>query len=227
MKNRGITLAVNASGAAMAGTYGNVVVIVDVIDMSTTLEAAIEAGAVCVYGASPSEVNATVSLDPEGIGRQAGLTAKSLNAGIIIVSEPRIGNTEERILRSRRVITGVEQTGAEIEAIYPNLGKDTIKLGQFWDRVVIAITDTGGVAFDAAVKAGAPQVLTGTVARTMGMKGSEPARAAANRAIRAATKHNAGIAVIAASHNSLEDILAAEYIVKVIIEEGFTAGLPV
>jgi len=223
MGNNGVFLTVNASGAVRAAEAKNVVVVVDVIDMSTTLEAALDAGAAYVFGASPDQAKAPVDLSPENIGRHAGLLAKKEGAGVIIISEPRVGNEEERRARSGRVIKGIEQAGAAIEAVYPNIGAETAKLGDFSGKVVIAVTDTGGVAYDAAFTAGAPAVLTGTIARTMKKKGPEPARAAALRAIEAARKAGAGIAVVAASANSLEDILAAEYIVRAIIEEGFTA----
>jgi hypothetical protein len=49
-----------------------VVVIVDIIDMSTTLEAALEAGARKVYGASPDGVIVPVDVKPEVIGLEAG-----------------------------------------------------------------------------------------------------------------------------------------------------------
>ncbi|MGI6552813.1 MAG: hypothetical protein ACOX37_07210 [Bacillota bacterium] len=47
-------------------------VIVDIIDMSTTLEAALEAGARKVYGASPDGVIVPVDVKPEVIGLEAG-----------------------------------------------------------------------------------------------------------------------------------------------------------
>ena len=199
------------------------VLIVDVIDMSTTLEAAIDAGASVVLGASPEHCRAPVELFPQEIGRQAGRLAVRQNTGVIIVSEPRIGTEEERRARSAAVIRGIAETGATLEAVFPNAGAETTKLGDFSGRVVVAVSDTGGVAYDAAVTAGAPAVLTGTVARTMKKKGVEPAQAAARRAIEAARAAGAGIAVVAASANSLEDILAAEYILKEIIAQGFTA----
>ncbi|CEO89494.1 hypothetical protein SSCH_50031 [Syntrophaceticus schinkii] len=47
-----ITVTTDASGAYHAACSGQVVVIVDVIDMSTTLEVAIQEGAALVLGAS-------------------------------------------------------------------------------------------------------------------------------------------------------------------------------
>lgn len=223
MSNNGVFLTLNASGAVKAAEAKNVVVIVDVIDMSTSLEAALDAGASIVFGASPDFSRAPVVLKPEEIGRQAGLVANREKTSIIIISEPRAGTDEERRCRCSRVVLGVEETGAKIDAILPNIGAETGKLADFTDKVAIAVTDTGGVAFDAAYNAGAPAVITGTIARTMKKRGVEPAKAAAKRAIEAAARTGSGIAVVAASANSLEDILAAEYIVRAIVEEGFLA----
>ncbi len=223
MSNSGVFLTVNASGAVQAAEAKNVVVVVDVIDMSTTLEAALDAGALRVFGASPDSSRAPVRLSPETIGEMAGKVAKDNDTGVVIISEPRVGTDEERRARAGRTIQGVVAAGARIDAVYPNIGAETAKLGDFSGRVVIAVTDTGGVAYDAAITAGAPEVITGTVARTMHKRGTEPARAAAKRAVAAAAQTGTGISVVAASANSLEDILAAEYIMRLIIEEGFTA----
>lgn len=218
-----VSLTVNASGAAEAAEQGDVVLIVDVIDMSTTLEAVLDAGALQVFGASPQGAKAPVKLNPGEIGKQAAIAAKSANTGLIIISEPRVGNDEERLTRCHPVIKAAEATGINVEAVYPNYGAETAKLGSFRDKVVVAVTDTGGLAFDAAYTAGAPAVVTGTIARTMQKKGFEPARTAAKRAVKAALSANiSGITVVASSANSLEDILAAEYIMRMIIEEGYT-----
>lgn len=149
--------------------------------------------------------------------------AREENTSVILICEPRIGSEAERRAKATRVIGALEQAGANIEAVLANAGAETVKLTDFTGKVVVVVSDTGGVAYDAAVTAGAPAVLTGTVARTLQKRGFEPARAAARRAIAAAARAGAGIAVVAASANSIEDILAAEYIVKAIIEEGFTA----
>lgn len=215
-------MTVNASGAAAAGKAGNVVVVVDVIDMSTTIEAAIDAGALHTFGASPDFCRAPVKLNPRELGRQAGFAAVEAGTAIVIISEPRVGSDEDRKGRCRQVIAGINETGATIDGIFPNVGAETAKLGDLRNKVVIAVTDTGGAAYDAAYTAGAPVVLTGTIARTLQKKGSEPARAAAKRAIEEARARGVGIAVVAASANSLEDILAAEFIVRQIIEEGYT-----
>jgi hypothetical protein len=218
-----VNMTMNASGAKAAAEAGNVVVIVDVIDMSTSLEAALDAGAFLVYGASLDTSKAPVKLSPEEIGEKAGTAAQDKGTKVVIICEPRIGSEDERKQKCGRVINGINKSGAAIEVILPNLGAELVKLVDFAGKVVIAVSDSGGVAYDAAWTAGAPAVLTGTVARTIAKRGDEPARAAARRAIEAAVKFKTGISVVAASANSLEDIMAAEYIVKMIIEEGFTA----
>lgn len=219
MKMNTVKLGINASGAAEAARNGDVVVIVDVIDMSTTLEAALDAGALAVYGAAPDAAAPPVPVDPEKVGLLAGRKAIANEAGVILVAEPRVGSDEQRLSAMTRLCRGLARTGAKISSILPNVGAETVKLCDFRTKVGIAATSTGGVAYDAAVQAGAPAVLTGTVARTMAKKGSAPARAAALRAIKYAAMLNTGITVVAASGNSMEDILAAEYITKAILEE--------
>lgn len=217
-----VSLSVNASGAAKAAAQGDVVIIVDVIDMSTTMEAVIDEGAIAIFGASPVQCKAPVQLNPERIGKDAGLLAISHGTSVVIISEPRVGTDEERKARSAPVVRGIESSGAAIDGIFPNCGAETVKYGDFSGKVVVAVTDTGGVAFDAAHTAGAAKVLTGTVARTMKKRGSQPARDAAKRAISAARKLNADITVVASSANSPEDLLGAQEIMKMIIDEGFT-----
>lgn len=221
-----VTLTANASGAVRAAQEGLVVMVVDVIDMSTTLEAALDAGALAVLGASPDVVKAPVDLDPETIGRRAAEVALAAGSSVVVVTEPRVGSDAERAQNASRLLQGIRQGGAEVTAILPNLGAETPKLCDLQGRVVVAATNTGGVAYDAAVRAGAPAVITGTVARTIQKRGSAPAREAARRAIEAAQAHQTGICIVAASANSLEDLLAAEYIMKCIIEEGFTSLIP-
>ncbi len=214
-----VNLSVNASGAAAAAARGDVVVIVDVIDMSTTLEAAIDAGALAVYGAAPDGASPPVPVDPAAVGYMAGLQAVQNNTAVVLVGEPRVGTDSERLDNMSKTVAGLKKAGARLDAVLPNIGSETPKLHDMRDKVVVATTGTGGVAFDAAVKAGAPAVLTGTVARTMLKKGPAPARAAAKRACRKARElGGTGITVVAASGNSLEDILAAEYIARIIIE---------
>lgn len=216
-----VTLTANASGAAQAAREGLVVMVVDVIDMSTTLESAIDAGALAVLGASPDGASPPVELNPEAVGRRAAEIALAAGSSVVLVTEPRVGTDKQRAENAARLLAGVRQGGAEVTAIIPNLGAETPKICDLSGKVVVAATGTGGVAYDAAFTAGAPAVITGTVARTLKKKGSAPARAAAQRAIEIARQYNTGICVVAASANSLEDLLAAEYIMKAIIEEGF------
>ena len=75
-----------------------------------------------------------------------------------------------------------------------------------------------GVAFDAAWQY-QQDVVTGTIARTINLKGIQPAVIAAQRAIELA--RGRGIAVIAASSNSQEDILGANLIGQAIIDAGY------
>lgn len=216
-----MNLAFNASGAVDGARRSDVVVIVDVIDMSTSAEAVLEAGALAVFGASPVGCIAPVNLNPDRIGYLAGKKALKHKTPLIIVAEPRYGDDEERKKRAEAALTGVIRSGAEVESIVPNIGGEITKLIDFNEKVALFVTDTGGVAFDAAYNNGAPAVLTATIARTPKKKGMEPAHTGILRAIEAAAKHNSGITVVAASSNSLEDVLAGEYLMKLIIAEGF------
>ncbi|MTI79380.1 MAG: hypothetical protein FH758_00650 [Firmicutes bacterium] len=214
-----VNMTVNASGAAAAAKNGQVVVIVDIIDMTTTCEAALDAGALAVYGAAPDNVNCPVETNPEKIGFMAGSQAVDADAEVVVVAEPRVGGVKERMNNVSQVVEGIKKAGAKIGAVLPNLGSETGKLTELEGKVLVAATGTGGVAFDAAVTAGAPAVLTATVARTMRKKGTMPAKEGVKRALVAAEQLKTGITVVAASANSLEDILAAEYLVKQIIME--------
>lgn len=219
MKIPVVKMTVNASGAAEAARQGDVVVIVDVIDMSTTLEAALDAGACAVFGAASDAAAPPVAIDPAAIGFLAGQAAREQGTRVVLVAEPRVGSDSQRLGNVSQVTGGLGKAGAEIAAVLPNIGAETSKLFEMQNHVVIAATATGGAAYDAAVQAGAPAVLTGTIARTMVQKGTAPARTAAVRAISKARALDTGITVVAASGNSLEDVLAAEYITRTIIEE--------
>lgn len=219
---KGIFVTTNASGARDGAKMGNVVVVVDLIDMSTTLEAVLDAGAAKVFGASPDVTKAPVELNPEEIGYTVGLMAMQEGREVVLISEPRIGTDEERKNRAQKVLTGLKKAGISVSQIVPNIGAETAKITDFKDKLVIAVTDTGGVAYDAAYTSGAPAVITATIARTPYKRGRKPAEDGAERAIQTAIQHNTGITVVAASANSLEDILAAEYLARLIIEKGFT-----
>ena len=214
-----VKMTVNASGAAAAAKQGDVVVIVDVIDMSTTLEAALDAGALAVFGAAPDNAAPPVSIDPAKAGFLAAEAALAAGSRIILVAEPRVGTDAERLSGITKVTAGIKLAGISIAAILPNLGAETVKLYDMRRQVVLAVTATGGTAYDAALQAGASAVLTATIARTMHQKGSAPAHRGAARAIAKARECGADITVAAASGNSLEDVLAAEAIVRMIIED--------
>lgn len=213
-----VILTANASGAAWAARQGLVVLVVDVIDMSTSLEAALDEGAAAVFGASPDAARPPVPVDPAGVGRMAGERARALDTGVVVIAEPRTGTGEHRRAGIQKVLGGIAAAGARLEAVVPNLGASVAELADFKRRVVVAATGSGGVAFDAALTAGAPAVLAGTVARTRHKKGRDPAVAAATRAVAAAKNLHRGIAVVAASGNSMEDLLAAHYIYRLILE---------
>ncbi|MFW6311972.1 MAG: hypothetical protein ACOC1K_07035, partial [Nanoarchaeota archaeon] len=103
----------------------------------------------------------------------------------------------------------------------PNIGREVVELVDFNQKVVIIVSPSGGVAFDAAYNYGAPDVITGTVARTNKLKGNATSKLAAERAMQSAQKYRSGITVIAASSNSMEDVLAAQHIGKEILNYGF------
>lgn len=218
--DRVLTVTADASGAYMAALAGQVVVIVDVIDMSTTLETALQKGAALVLGASPVPCKAPVPVNPAAVGRHAAAAAGKLGAEVLIIAEPRIGRTDERLERIAGLLDGLHSAGIRETGIYPNLGAETGKLVDFDNKIVVAVTDCGGAAFDAAFNAGAP-VVTGTVARTPGYSGWENAGAAVERAFRLAEKEGRGIALVASSGKSLEDVLATHHLAERLRERGF------
>lgn len=213
-----VLLTADASGAAMAGSRGFVVVVVDVIDFSTSMEAAIDAGAAAVFGSGTDSARPPVKIDPRGMGLLAGNEALRLGTGVLILAEPRVGEESDRRGGITRVIEGIRSSGARIEGVIPNMGAETARIADMKGMVVLGATGTGGVAFDAAVCAGAPKVHTGTVARTMKKNGFACAGEAAERAVSEARRLKGDIAVVAASGNSLEDVLAAGHIYKTILE---------
>ena len=221
-----LNISANPSGAAAAARQGNVVMIVDLIDMSTTAESALEAGAIEVMGASPDQNNneVPVSVNPEKIGYIAGKKALKNKTGVIVAAEPRLitGEEEESRLDSiQYVLKGIERSGAVMEKIVANLGKDVCKMADFENKILVVVSAAGGTAYDAAYNYGAAEVITGTIARTNKMSGNKPAKLAAERAVKAAKRHKSGITIVASSSNSMEDMLAAEYICKEILNTGF------
>lgn len=212
----------NASGAAAAARQGDVVMIVDVIDMSTTAEAALEAGAISVLGASPDHQLVPVTVNPEKIGYYAGKKAIKHDTGVIIATEPRLINDEdERLSEIQQVLRGVDRAGAEVLEIVPNIGREVVQFTDFAGKVLVIVSPSGGTAYDAAYNYGAPEIITGTVARTNERNGNFTAEDAARRAIESASRLKCGISVVAASSNSMEDIQAAQYICQLIINQGF------
>jgi hypothetical protein len=115
------------------------------------------------------------------------------------------------------VLAGLQQGGIEIERIYPNLGAETAKLVDFRERIVVAVTDCGGTAFDAAFNAGA-QVVTGTLARTFGHSGWDNAETAVHRALTIAEREQRGLCIVASSGKALEDVLATQYLAQRALE---------
>lgn len=218
VRSKKIIVTSDASGAYDAARQGMLVLIVDVIDMSTTLESALDAGAYAVLGCSPDFTRAPVPVSPEKLGQEAARLARESGCGIVVVAEPRVGEEEERISRCQKVLREIEREKGQIEAVVPNLGAETPRLVAMRDRVVLAVTDSGGVAFDAAFSQGA-QVITGTVARTLEQKGLQPALSAVRRIIENLRDYHRGIALVAASRNSLEDVLAAQFISNLLLEE--------
>ena len=216
VKSKRIIVSSDASGAVQAAREGLLLIIVDVIDMSTTLESALDAGAAAVLGCSPDFTRAPVKVAPEEIGQEASRLAREKGRGIILVAEPRVGTEEERRGRCQRVISGIEKGGGVIEAVVPNIGAETPRLVDMKDRVVVAVTDTGGGAFDAAFQE-SRRLTVGTVARTLKQKGMEPALTAVSRALKMLQETDQGIAVVAASRNSLEDVLAAQFIANLFL----------
>ncbi|CFX50720.1 Uncharacterized [Syntrophomonas zehnderi OL-4] len=217
-KLKKIIVGTDASGAQEAAKAGLVVMIVDVIDMSTSLESALDAGAYAVLGASPDFTRAPVKVLPEVIGKQAAGLARETGQGIILIGEPRVGTDEERLARCQKVIQGIEKAGGFIEAVLPNIGAEVPKLVNMNGRVVVAVSDTGGVAYNAAFMENR-RVLTGTIARTLKQRGMQPALTAVRRIMDNINETDPGVAIIAASRNSLEDVLAAQYIANLLLKD--------
>lgn len=212
-----INFSTDASGARQAALENHIVVIVDIIDMSTTLEGALEAGAIKVFGASPDNVQVPVPVNPYKIGRKAGLIARQLKVPVVIVSEPRYGTNKERLATCSSLIDGLHETGITKYKVVPNLGASTAQIINFKNKIVIAVTNSGGVAYDAAYTAGG-KCSTATIARTKNMKGLEPARQGIKRALSLAKIFKQNITFVAASSHSLEDILAAQLLSQLAVD---------
>jgi hypothetical protein len=215
-----LEVAFDAMGAADAGSRGRVVAVVDVVDAATSAEAALTEGAVGVLGAAPAGMEVPVAVKPAATAALAATLAKEHQTDVVIVAEPRIASNEERLQRAAPV-TGVlaaENVGFEV---VPNQGAGLPGLVKLAGRVVIVISAAGGVAFDAALTAGAPAVSFATTARIVGMTGWEVTRMGAQRAIELAKGNGSGLTVVAASSNATDDFLAAFEIARAVIAEGF------
>lgn len=214
----------NATGASEAAARGRTVMIVDVIDMSTTAEAVLESGALAIYGAAPAHTNVPVAINPRAIAEHVAREAKQNSCKVCIFAEPRLGNDSERKARAAEFCAVLMENSCEIVGIFQNMGAEAGKILQVKGNIAVILSDTGGVAFDAAwqICKGDKKVLTGTVARTMQKRGFAPLQEAARRAIDASLADGStGIALVAASANSLEDILAVQAIYCRIVEEGY------
>jgi hypothetical protein len=220
-----LNISSNPSGAAAAARQGNVVMIVDVIDMSTTAETALENGVIDVVAASPDNNITPITVNPEKIGYYAAKNARKNDTKIVIAAEPRLiikeKDKKQRKDNIQYLLKGIEKGGGQLEQVISNIGKEACQQADFKDKVLVIVSAAGGVAFDAAYNYGAPEVITGTIARTNKMCGDEPAKLAAKRAIKKANKYQTGITIVASSSNSMEDVIAADYIKKEIINQGF------
>ncbi len=214
-----LTIAYNLSGALEAVQKGAFIVLVDVINMSTTLEGVREAGAVGIWGACPSSrARGNNLVNPFLIGQRAAREAKDKGAEVVIVTEPRAGSDEERKANAIDVIRGIEAEGLEVKEIWPNLGAETAKFSDWHNKIVIAVTDSGGVIYDAVWQMKGA-ITTATVARTLGMKGVEPALKGVERAVEMA--QNSPITLVAASSNAMEDVLAVHYLAQLFVARGY------
>ena len=213
-KRNFLTIAYNLSGAVEAVKQGRFIVLVDVIDMSTTLEAVREAGAVGFWGAAPVGRGQPYA-NPYLTGRAAARQAKAKGASIVVVAEPRAGSDDERKNRAADVLAGIESEGLAADGIWPNLGAETARLTEWRNKVIIAVTDAGGVIFDAVWQLGG-QLTTATVARTFHMKGTEPAYQGVRRALE--MSKGRPLTLVAASSNAWEDVLAVQYLAQLFMQ---------
>jgi len=221
MEVKTLDIAYNASGAVRAAKRGDVVMVVDVIDMSTTAEAVLDGGALSVWGASPDNTSAPVVVNPAQIGYRAGQKAVKEDTEVILITEPRFGSKTERTANNQFVLVGINRSRARLGAVLPNIGTEITEFTDFANKVVVIASQTGGVAFDAAYNGGATKVVTGTIVRTKYKKGAQPLEDSAKRAMEVAQKYNKGLTLVASSSNSYEDILATQKIAETIVDLGF------
>jgi hypothetical protein len=220
VRARRLEVTFNASGASEAGARGRVVAVVDVVDSSTSAEAALAGNAAAVLGASPAGVSAPVRLDPGAVGRRAAGIAGKLGTDVVVVAEPRVGTEERRRAAALPVLQALTTAGVKYE-LAPNQGAELLDLVNVDRRVVVLVSATGGTAFDAGLAGGAPAACFVTTARVTGRTGWDLVGSGARRAIAMADEHARDLAIVAASANSADDVLAAFEISRRVITEGF------
>jgi hypothetical protein len=220
VRARRLEVTFNASGASEAGDRGRVVAVVDVVDASTSAEAALAGNAAAVLGASPAGVSAPVRLDPGAVGRRAAGIAGKLGTDVVVVAEPRVGTEERRRAAALPVLQALTTAGVKYE-LAPNQGAELLDLVNLDRRVVVLVSATGGTAFDAGLAGGAPAACFVTTARVTGRTGWDLVGSGARRAIALADEHARDLAIVAASANSADDVLAAFEIARRVISEGF------
>jgi hypothetical protein len=220
MRARTLEVAFNASGAAEAGRRGRVVAVIDVVDSSTSAEAALVHGATAVLGAAPAGVTVPTQVDPGAIGRKAAALAGQEGTSVVVVSEPRVGTEEDRRRRVLPVLQALRTASVEYELV-PNQGAELPGLVDVRGRVVVVVSSTGGTAFDAATCGGAAGVCFATTARVEGRTGWQVADAGVRRVLDLADQHTADVSIVAATANSADDCLAAFELGRRVIAEGF------
>lgn len=220
MKARTLEVTFNASGAAEAGRRGRVAVVVDVVDSSTSAEAALAGGAAAVLGAAPAGAEVPVPLDPAGVGRRAAAIAKATGTDVVVVAEPRVGTEDDRRHRALPVLQALRTASVEYELV-PNQGAELPGLVDVDGRVVVIVSTTGGAAFDAALAHGAPAACFATTARIEGKTGWDVLGLGAKRALDLADEHSTDLSIVAASANSTDDCLAAFELARRVMAEGF------
>jgi len=219
-KPRTLEVTFNASGAAEAGRRGRVAVIVDVVDASTSAEAALANGAAAVLGAAPAGADVPVPVDPAGVGRKAAALAGRLGTTAVVVAEPRVGTEEDRRKRALPVLQALRTASVEYELV-ANQGAELPGLVDVKGLVVVIVSTTGGAAFDAAIAQGSPAACFGTTARVEGKTGWDVLGLGARRAVELADEHSADLSIVAASANSTDDCLAAFELARRVMAEGY------
>ncbi len=217
---RSLEIAFDASGAAEAGGRGRVVAIVDVVDGSTSAEAALAAGAAEVLGAAPLGSEAPVALRPKAVATRAAQVALQHGTEVIVVAEPRVGDERERLARVKQILGALEASGAHYQVV-PNQGSELASMVDLEGRVVLIVTSSGGVAFDAALAGGAPAACFVTTARLPGISGWDVVRMGVERATALADAHGGKLTVVASSANSSDDCLAAFELARALMAGGF------